>query len=1203
MRIFLTKNRTLLKSVGIWLLAATFYCTQAQAQCGFATGLGCPGTDYSNFGYNSTNVAATLEYDNFVSTFHSTIVRDSEGKLQIWGQNTGITGTTLVNLTAKTEINATNFSGLTGTTMKAAMGSTSITGNQIILLTTTGLFVWGSAGTVLSNNAILSNQSTVKKIAANSANNINQYGLPGSVTPTDVKMMFATYQTFAIVTCSGEAWVLSQNVSMRGAGTGATSATTWYQVKTNATGNPNLTGVVAVRGNSTTLVALTNTNEIYTWGAQTLLGNENNSNVTIRNNATAMTLPEAGNVKMIGITNRTGGTNTTASYYVLFTNGHLWAMGNNSVRQLGDWTTDASPSATTRRWVQPKYPNTAGTAAGEPMNDIKWISPNEHDNQNAAINVINNAGRLWNFGTNAGTMLGRLPQVTSTTSNTEPLNPGQPLASTSPTTPYNNFDPLNSVVLGVETGGHTSLIANRCEQNFGYVGHATNGSAGNAVNTNYFTYTFSTAQVNICGAEGSAGINFGITPTLGVNGLVCATQSVTLTGSPVGGTFAVVSGPATLVDTTLSFTATTGTVIISYTVSGICGPVTVQKSIAIEMCTVYNITGTVWIDNNANAIMNTGENGSNATTTNNGGLWANLVNSAGQVVASVRVAANGTYTLPTTANGTYSVTITNSQMGIGTSIPTASTVLPAGWVYTGNNNASNTPCVVPSCTNPSNIPGIVINNANSNGNDFGIKGGYTVSGNVYHDGNGLNGSTPAVDGTPIHNPSSTQLYISVLDSDGKVIHYVPVASDGSYTIDIPLKDNAILQLTTTVPVIGTVSAPPTLPAGWANAGESFGTGNGSGSGINDGTGTGSNGSGTQYNGQIHISFPGSGTTITGVNFGIQQPPVADPKEYLVGNSDFTTGAPSGFPALSGYQSIPMASPALIEATNSSNGSLSGSDPEDCNAGNCNGNTTGVSSTFTIVTINSNTLLYYDFGGTTGVQQITPNTTIPNFDITKMVIYGQNGQGNIGNELGFTYSITDKAGASSAPAPYVIATLTALPVRLLYFSAHAENSTSKLLWATATEQNNKGFEIERSIDGINWKSIGFVESKAVRGNSGDRLDYSFTDNKPVNGKNFYRLVQTDYDGKLTYSFTRIVMFGSPTQINAYPNPTKDIVYVTGLKGNETIKVYDATGRLVIKQTVNKTTVEISFGKFSEGIYHLHIEGADGSVTTQKAVKIK
>lgn len=56
----------------------------ANAQCGYIEGLGCPGTNYSNYGSASNHDAASIEYDNFISAFHTSILRDPEGGFRIW---------------------------------------------------------------------------------------------------------------------------------------------------------------------------------------------------------------------------------------------------------------------------------------------------------------------------------------------------------------------------------------------------------------------------------------------------------------------------------------------------------------------------------------------------------------------------------------------------------------------------------------------------------------------------------------------------------------------------------------------------------------------------------------------------------------------------------------------------------------------------------------------------------------------------------------------------------------------------------------------------------------------------------------------------------------------------------------------------------------------------------------------------------------
>jgi len=90
--------------------------------------------------------------------------------------------------------------------------------------------------------------------------------------------------------------------------------------------------------------------------------------------------------------------------------------------------------------------------------------------------------------------------------------------------------------------------------------------------------------------------------------------------------------------------------------------------------------------------------------------------------------------------------------------------------------------------------------------------------------------------------------------------------------------------------------------------------------------------------------------------------------------------------------------------------------------------------------------------------------------------------------------------------------TLLPVNLIEFKVAQKSSTAVLHWSTASEQNNKGFAVERSSDATNWKQIAFVAGK---NNSSAVNNYSATDFAPSNGVNYYRLKQIDFDGKTAF----------------------------------------------------------------------------------------
>ncbi|MFH7018275.1 Ig-like domain-containing protein, partial [Flavobacterium sp. FlaQc-47] len=630
----------------------------SNAQCASPI-VGCSTTDLSNFGFASNNNAATIEYDNFVSSWHTTVVRISDGSFQVWGEKIASDG--VANLFVPKTIDAANFPGLTGTPIKAGLGSTSQNNLQGIVLATDGLYAWSTEGIILDGT--ITSSAAFQKLTIGG----NSTGLPAGITPGDVKMMFTTSKTLAITTCSGEVWVISQTPTVRGNGTtangGTSNATTWYRVTTSAAGNPFLTDVVACRGNVDGLMALKSDGTVYVWGTSVLLGN--NTAIATQTRATQMTIPAGKTVKMIGST----GTSGSKSYYILATDGNLYGVGENTNKELGDWTTTDRTG-----WVQPRYSATATDV----MNNIKWFSSQEHDSQYGAINVINNNKKLYAFGNNNNSLLGRVGT---------PSDPGTPGGILS-----------TDDIIAVETGGHTSMIVKSCETKFGYVGHRTNGSMGNgATNTAVeANYTFATAAVQICGAESTPAIQ-PISTGGGPDSKYCVGDPVLLNPTPTGGTLSVLSGPGTLTGSTLNFTAA-GTVVVQYSVATTCGTSVTSRSFDAALCPIdLEITKTV---DNVNASV-----GTNSTFTitakNNGpykatGVTVNDVLPAGYTFVSATPSA-GTWTAPNWAVGT----LTN---GTSVTLSIVATVNPSGpyantATVSGNdpdtNSANNTATATP----------------------------------------------------------------------------------------------------------------------------------------------------------------------------------------------------------------------------------------------------------------------------------------------------------------------------------------------------------------------------------------------------------------------------------------------------------------------------------------------------------------------------
>jgi len=653
-------NRGLNIEKAICLLFVFFIFSQiSHGQCATPV-LGCPNTDLSNFGTASNNNAATIEYDNFVSSFHTTVVRTSNGSFQVWGEKIANNGTS--NQLTPLTVNVANFPALTtATPLKAGLGSFSSNTVQGILLATDGLYAWATEGSVLDGS--ITSSAAFQKLTIDG----NTNGLPAGVSPADVKMLFATYKTLAITTCSGDVWVISQSLNMRGNGTGATSATKWYRVTTSANGNPFLTDVVACRGSYEGLMALRSDGTVYVWGKNVYLGN-NSAVIEDQTTAVQMTIPSGITPKMIG----SSGNGTSRSYYILATDGNLYGVGENSNRELGDWTVTDRLS-----WVQPRYTS----AAGPVMNNIKWFSSQEHDSQYGSVNVINDSKNIYAFGNNNGSLLG--------TTN----NPSDPIMP--------NGLSATDDILAVETGGHTSMIVKNCQTKFGYVGHRISGSMGDG-NSNSATeksYTFATANVQICGAESNPAIQ-PISTGGGPNSKYCVDDPVLLDPTPTGGTLSIVSGPGTLSGNTLSFTGV-GTVSVQYSVTTACGGTSVTtRNFDAALCPV-DLQVTKVVDNTNASV------GSNSvftiTATNNGpykatGVVINDALPSGYTFVSA-VPSAGTWTAPdwtignlaNAASATLTVTATVNPTGSYANTATISGNNPE--TGTTNNSATATPII------------------------------------------------------------------------------------------------------------------------------------------------------------------------------------------------------------------------------------------------------------------------------------------------------------------------------------------------------------------------------------------------------------------------------------------------------------------------------------------------------------------------------
>lgn len=171
--------------------------------------------------------------------------------------------------------------------------------------------------------------------------------------------------------------------------------------------------------------------------------------------------------------------------------------------------------------------------------------------------------------------------------------------------------------------------------------------------------------------------------------------------------------------------------------------------------------------------------------------------------------------------------------------------------------------------------------------------------------------------------------------------------------------------------------------------------------------------------------------------------------------------------------------------------------------------------------------------------------------------------------------------------------TILPITLLTFSGQRVGSVNRLHWTTISEQNNRGFEVQRSPDGLNYSVLGFVNSQALGGNSRTTLSYDYTDNNPAGTIQYYRLRQVDLDDQSRYSPVILIREEKPVILSIdglFPNPAGAVVNVriaSPLKDRLAIVITDINGRVMVRQMANvetgSNTIPVDISRLAGGTY--------------------
>jgi len=205
----------------------------------------------------------------------------------------------------------------------------------------------------------------------------------------------------------------------------------------------------------------------------------------------------------------------------------------------------------------------------------------------------------------------------------------------------------------------------------------------------------------------------------------------------------------------------------------------------------------------------------------------------------------------------------------------------------------------------------------------------------------------------------------------------------------------------------------------------------------------------------------------------------------------------------------------------------------------------------------------------------------------------------GDNLWFRWTDFDATGNDDGLAidDFTIQSIV-LPVTFANIAVRSQNNAHQISFSTASETNNDYFTIERSADARSFDAIGEIKGA---GNSRREISYTYTDEKPLKGINYYRIKQTDYDGKFSYSEMRSLRFAGVGTISLTPRTTEGRLDVRTELEDYTLAVYNTAGQEVKRFPAMSLDQSISIDELMSGIYFVRVSSGS-EVETIRVVKM-
>ena len=695
------------------------------------------------------------------------------------------------------------------------------------------------------------------------------------------------------------------------------------------------------------------------------------------------------------------------------------------------------------------------------------------------------------------------------------------------------------------------------------------------------------------------------------------------------GTGAIITGNTNTVSVNFSASATSGTMSVA-AING-CGTGT-ARTIAVNVSTApvatFSYTGTPYCQNASNP----------SPTYSGGGSAGTFSSTPGLVFVN---AATGEVNLAASTPGTY--TVTNTKTGSGpcaTAVSTSSITITGLGTWMGGTssdwfNPNNWICTtVPTSAIDVTIPASaaimpIINGAGAVCRSITINSGASLTINstnnldVYGDWTNqntftANNSTVTFNGTATISGAATNTFNNVtIAASGSL-----TAPSGNMNVTGNWTNNGTFTNSSgTITLHGTGTQ--TVGGNVSSVFHNLTIANNNATGINVGRSITVNNTLTFTKGKVNttstnlVTLANNATTTTGNATSYVNGPIA---VVMAKNGTSTLNLPLG--KGSDYR------PAVVTATHSAATSYTYT----AELFNSSAKALGWSLPSTLISVSG--VHYVDINRTVTATGIASSSTDLTSATIQMYYSATNGTNDVVSD--YTYLSIAKAPTGGAAWTDINGTATAngtgsitsspfnsfsrfalanktaginpLPIELIFFDAKPIDKVIVLEWATASEKNNDYFTIEKSKDGISFE---FVEKVNGAGNSNIVLQYGTTDMKPYEGTSYYRLKQTDFDGKFAYSNLVKVEMNDENKLSIYPNPGDGQhinLLIPSKKDTElSITISSSDGGLTYSKTIlaessgiNTVTLHPEIG-LNPGVYFITVTNQQTSYVQKYIVK--